>query len=913
MLLQKLPSRSGVSEGTADSLLLLDVVRAVLARLGGQRWIVRPTDTWCYVTAPGNISRKHGWKLHISATPLSAPLVLARAAEILIRHGCTFKFATDIPRMAQLVGIWYDRGGGGKFITIYPRDDEQFRLLAEALHEGTEGLPGPQILSDKPFQHGSLVHFRYGEFNGDKRFTDDGVFISQMEGPDGSLVSDERKAWFSPPAWAKPPFPGQPVQAGEAPESVLLNGRFRVRGAIRHANKGGVYRAVDERDGSEVIVKQARAHVGAGLDGADVRDRLREEARMLKVLAPLKVAPTKVALFEEDSHLFLVEEAIPGEPLDAWAAENRGELSQNDLVGMGRRLVQLMEQVHRADLVIRDLKPQNIMVTPSRDLLLIDVEFVAERGRRRSPAFTQGFCAPEVAEAGRHSGPVPDPSADCFSLGVTLFCMATGLQPAWVSGQPGSLRSRPERELLLAHIRKDYPHLAPFHELILGLTESDPEERWSLDQARKFLADIPGREASPAPAAPLARSGSLDRLLEDGITHLQRSMTPHETALWKMRPRPSGEEADTCNAWNGAAGPLRVLTHAARVRHSESLRASVAQATTWISERLFNIPRLLPGLSFGRAGTAWALHDAATLIGDEAIAARAIDLAKRLPVVWPSPDITHGLSGAGMAHLYLWEATSDDELLHRALTCAEAVLGATQRRSEHWSWPTSPQADSNLAGANNDGYAHGTAGVGAFLLAAAQACGEDPRYRTLQQRCWEAAHGAARTLVRAARAEGGGITRLGGVGRDIHGGNGQWCNGPAGMGGFLIRMWAATGEQRYADLAEQCVSTSLSSSWSLIPGACCGLAGVGHFLLDMSELTDQEDYHAQAEHLAGILHAQHIVEGGLWLPSRDSWSDYATGVSGSLGFLIRLRHGGPSPWTPQLRERAVIAGHGQTD
>ena len=347
---------------------------------------------------PDDVPRRHGWKLHVSATPLSAPIVLARSAEVLIRHGCSFKFATDLARVAQLVEIWYDRGGGGKFITAYPRDDEHFRVLADRLHEVTEGLAGPRILSDKQFRQGSLVHSRYGAFRGDQHLTDDGKFVSQLVGPDGSTGSDVRNAWFSQPAWAVYPFPEEPVRAAAAPESVLLGGRFRVRGAIRHANKGGVYRATDEHDGAEVIVKQARAHVGARLDGTDVRDRLRKEARMLELLAPMRVAPAKVALLEEQDDLFLAEEAVPGEPLNAVSPRKSAVLADGELLSLVRKLVELVARVHEAGWVIQDLKPQNVMVTPEGDVLLVDVEHVTERGVHRAPAFTPNYGAPEVAD-----------------------------------------------------------------------------------------------------------------------------------------------------------------------------------------------------------------------------------------------------------------------------------------------------------------------------------------------------------------------------------------------------------------------------------------------------------------------------------------------------------------------------------
>lgn len=58
----------------------------------------------------------------------------------------------------------------------------------------------------------------------------------------------------------------------------MPGGRFRIREAIRHTNKGGVYRGTDVRTGSPAVIKGARPHVEADARGRDVRDRLRTEA-----------------------------------------------------------------------------------------------------------------------------------------------------------------------------------------------------------------------------------------------------------------------------------------------------------------------------------------------------------------------------------------------------------------------------------------------------------------------------------------------------------------------------------------------------------------------------------------------------------------------------------------------------------
>ncbi|MBV9945180.1 MAG: hypothetical protein JO262_23860, partial [Solirubrobacterales bacterium] len=292
-----------------DTHLLTDIVDSVLRRDSAD-WQTRTDDLWCQVYVPDQTLVLQGWKLHVSATPLSAAHVLSRAATLLVREQCRFKFARTIDGAAELVSARASRSAAGKFITAYPQDDEQLLELAQALHAATSGLPGPRILSDWPHAPGSLVHYRYGVFSGTPVLTNDGSYEARLVAPDGSLVSDRRDAWFSPPAWAA--FPGATRRARAAtvtryPSSraLVLGGRYEVKAAIQHASKGGVYRGIDRATGGEVVIKHARAHIASTLGGTDVRDVLRGEAVMLERLSA--IAPRLLAMVERDGDQFLVE------------------------------------------------------------------------------------------------------------------------------------------------------------------------------------------------------------------------------------------------------------------------------------------------------------------------------------------------------------------------------------------------------------------------------------------------------------------------------------------------------------------------------------------------------------------------------------------------------------------------------
>jgi hypothetical protein len=88
-----------------------------------------------------------------------------------------------------------------------------------------------------------------------------------------------------------------------------------------------------------------------------------------------------------------------------------------------------------------------------------------------------------------------------------------------------------------------------------------------------------------------------------------------------------------------------------------------------------------------------------------------------------------------------------------------------------------------------------------------------------------------------------------------------------------------------------------------VNGACHGRAGDGEFLLDLASFTGEERYRDEAMRSAALLYARHAVRDGLALIPDDSGlrfgTGYASGMAGILGFLLRLRHGGPGWWMPE--------------
>ncbi|MFF0473795.1 class IV lanthionine synthetase LanL [Streptomyces sp. NPDC004284] len=928
-------------ESPADLALLPDVVRAVIARSasGAERadWSVEPGEFWCHVVPAEAVTRAQGWKLHVPATPLSAPLVLARSAEVLVAHRAAFKFAGSPAKVAALVSGRFARGGGGKFLTVYPADDEQFRRLAEELHRATEGLPGPAVLSDRRYLPGSQVFYRYGVFKGVRALTADGSFAARLTDPEGRPVADERNAWFSPPAWAGAPFPDRPAAPARSTATakpVLLGDRFLVRGAIQHSNKGGVFRAEDTRTGAQVVVKQARPHVGAGPEGLDVRDLLRREAALLERFgrAHPDQVPALVEVFEQQGSVFLATASVPGATLRRTVAENlardgSGCPDERTAASLVRQLVGLVATAHELGVTLHDFNPNNIMVTPDGRLVLIDLEMAAPEGERWVLGATPGYTAPELRAADQVAPALP-PDADLYALGATVLHALSGADPLFAEDLPRAT-ARPDAQRLadlVDLLSRDHAHVRRFAPLIRGLMRDEPADRWNLDRAREFLTESREESSTGSRAGSRVESfaesredaaarpdaaATRERLLHDGIAHLLATMRPQDPErLWVSDS--FGETCDPVAVQHGSAGGVALLARALAHRDAgsplqaagpvtrEALADGLRSAAHWTAERQETLPSTLPGLHFGRSGTAWALLDAARALDDTALADRAVALALGLPVQGSNPDVCHGVAGSGLTQLHFWRTTGDPRFLDRAADVAEGLLDAARRTPEGVFWPVPEDYDSALAGAWHYGFAHGVAGVGTFLLLAAGATGDG--------RFLDAAVEAGATLTAAARSGPAGT--LWPVDRARHLSDSpelarHWCSGSSGIGTFLVRLWAATGEADKAvrDLVDGAALAVRAGRVTDSPATCHGLAGNAEFLLDAAVRTGDERHFAAAELLVEHLAAQAVLrDGRLLVPDenrRTVLAEYATGLAGSLSLLLRLRSGGPRAWLPE--------------
>ena len=143
---------------------------------------------WIHVNYLSSKELTQGWKIHVSATYLTAIDILKCVSEIVLNNKVSFKVTDTISTLKVMNDSHYPRGYSGKFITIYPDSTEQFVELVKCIHSVTRsrGLTGPVILSDKRFKDG-IVFYRYGGFKAIYNGNDHKKLY--IYDPDGNLLS----------------------------------------------------------------------------------------------------------------------------------------------------------------------------------------------------------------------------------------------------------------------------------------------------------------------------------------------------------------------------------------------------------------------------------------------------------------------------------------------------------------------------------------------------------------------------------------------------------------------------------------------------------------------------------------------------------------------------------------------------
>lgn len=247
-------------------------------------------------------------------------------------------------------------------------------------------------------------------------------------------------------------------------------GAYRLESPLGRGGMGEVFLAWDERLERPVAIKRIRQDM---FQQGHQRERFRREARMAARLSHAAIVQIH-DLVSEESGDAIVMEYVEGPTL---AERLRGPLGAEEAVRLAREIAEGLAAAHEAGLIHRDLKAENVVVTPSGHAKILDFGLarpVSWDGEMLTlHGALVGTCYAMSPEQAR--GEELDERSDLFSFGALLYEMLAGRSPFRGRDPLATLqRVLHEQPPLLSEVRPELPlRLSSLVERLLAKDRAD--------------------------------------------------------------------------------------------------------------------------------------------------------------------------------------------------------------------------------------------------------------------------------------------------------------------------------------------------------------------------------------------------------------------------------------------------------
>ena len=313
----------------------------------------------------------------------------------------------------------------------------------------------------------------------------------------------------------------------------VIADRYEIARPIARGGMADVFVARDQQLDREVAVKILFPEFA--IDPNFV-ERFRREAQHAAMLNH----PNIVGVYDygrERGTYYIVMEYVEGESLRE-VLKARGTLAPMQAARITAEIAAGLDFAHRHGTVHRDIKPGNVLITPSGQVKVADFGIAANRADAASGLTQTGavigtatYFSPEQAQ-----GYQVDGRSDVYSLGVVLYEMLTGAAP-FVAESPVAVAMKHVREAVVppSHLVADIP--PDLERIVMGALTKDPAGRYqSAEELREDLTRFGrGRQLVGVPAGALAAGTVVGEPVTVAAT--PETATDHSAEYWPEEPR----------------------------------------------------------------------------------------------------------------------------------------------------------------------------------------------------------------------------------------------------------------------------------------------------------------------------------------------------------------------------------------
>ncbi len=265
----------------------------------------------------------------------------------------------------------------------------------------------------------------------------------------------------------------------------VFDKRYRILKVIGMGGMAVVFEATDLLMRRNVAVKMLKDEINKDVQSVK---RFINESKAVAMLSHPNIVNIYDVSVKEDLK-YIVMELVEGVTLKNYILK-KGTLSYSEVLSITEQILLALEHAHQKGIVHRDIKPQNIMMLKNGSIKVADFGIAklpnAETVTMTDKAIgTVFYISPEQA-----SGKTIDRRSDIYSLGVTMYEMATGKLP-FTADSPVTValmqvknRPKPPRE-----INATMP--IGLEQIIIGAMEKNPDNRFqSAAQMLRHVAQV---------------------------------------------------------------------------------------------------------------------------------------------------------------------------------------------------------------------------------------------------------------------------------------------------------------------------------------------------------------------------------------------------------------------------------------
>ena len=285
------------------------------------------------------------------------------------------------------------------------------------------------------------------------------------------------------------------------PIGTVLDGKFKIVQVLGEGGMGTVYKVeLVGRPGYYRAVKELLINLNTSAE--ERRSAIERFDKEIDLLFSLKHPhiPSFLLSFQERGNYYFVMEFVPGQSLDKMLEKNKGPLNEEDVIKWMMQVCEALSYIHSFNppIILRDLKPGNVMVTPSGDVQLIDFgiarRFDPNKRTNTENLGTISYASPEhlgsLTSPGQRRSPQnpgklvqTDARSDIYSLGATMYHLLTNYEPDPIqTPATGSIRAKNPR---LRIVRVGNTVVCPVEQVIIKAMQQNPDQRFQNAEAMR--------------------------------------------------------------------------------------------------------------------------------------------------------------------------------------------------------------------------------------------------------------------------------------------------------------------------------------------------------------------------------------------------------------------------------------------